>query len=267
MSEALLSLSAVNLVLGDKTLLEDINLQLSAGEIVTVVGPNGAGKTTLLRVALGLQKPTSGDVHCASDIIVGYVPQKLHIDPTFPITVRRFLALGRSNPGTQFDALLAEVGAKHVIDSPLQNLSGGELQRVLMARALIRNPNVLVLDEPVQGVDVHGQAELYDLISRVSSERGCAILMVSHDLHLVMSSTDKVLCLNRSICCSGTPEVVVSDPAYAQLFGKHAANHLALYIHGKKDVHNHRRGKSNNNISNTNNTNNNNNNNKVKSCV
>ena len=239
MSKTLLSLSAVNLVLGGRALLEDINLQLNAGEIVTVVGPNGAGKTTLLRVALGLQKPTSGHVNFVDNLIVGYVPQKLHIDPTFPITVRRFLALANSNNKAQFSTVLAEVGAEHVIDSPLQNLSGGELQRVLMARALIRNPNVLVLDEPVQGVDVHGQAELYDLISRVSIERGCAILMVSHDLHLVMSSTDKVFCLNRSICCSGTPEVVVSDPAYAELFGTHAANHLALYIHGKKNEHKH----------------------------
>lgn len=239
MSKELLSLSAINVVLGDKILLKDINLQLKAGEIVTVVGPNGAGKTTLLRVALGLQKPTSGHVTCAPNITIGYVPQKLHIDPTFPITVRRFLALAKNNHHITFEHLLAEVGAQHVIDSPLQNLSGGELQRVLMARALIRNPNVLVLDEPVQGVDVHGQAELYDLISRVSTERGCAILMVSHDLHLVMSSTDKVFCLNHFICCSGTPEVVVSDPAYAALFGSHAARHLALYIHGKDNTHDH----------------------------
>lgn len=239
MSATLLDLNAVNLVLGGQTLLENVDLQLKAGEIMTVVGPNGAGKTTLLRVALGLQKPTSGTVNCAADVIIGYVPQKLHIDPTFPITVRRFLTLANSKNKTQLATLLADVGAKHVIDSPLQNLSGGELQRVLMARALIREPNILVLDEPVQGVDVHGQAELYDLISRVRSERNCAILMVSHDLHLVMSSTDKVLCLNRHICCSGTPEVVVSDPAYAALFGSHAAKHLALYVHQKEHEHNH----------------------------
>jgi len=239
MSTTLLSLNAVNLEIGGKTLLENINLQLNAGEIVTVVGPNGAGKTTLLRVALGLQKPTSGKVQSESGITIGYVPQKLHIDPTFPITVRRFLALAKSKNKIKFETLLAEVGAEHVVDSPLQNLSGGELQRVLMARALIRNPNVLVLDEPVQGVDVHGQAELYDLISRVRSERGCAILMVSHDLHLVMSSTDRVFCLNGHICCSGTPEVVVSDPAYAELFCPHAASHLSLYIHNKQDDHHH----------------------------
>ena len=204
---------------------------------MTVVGPNGAGKTTLLRVALGLQKPTSGKIERARDITIGYMPQKLHIDPTFPITVRRFLALAKSKSKTKFETLLADVGAAHVIDSSLQTLSGGELQRVLMARALMREPNILVLDEPVQGVDVQGQIELYELISRIRDERGCAILMVSHDLHLVMSSTDRVLCLNRHICCSGTPEVVVGDPAYTELFGPHAASHLAVYIHEKGMQH------------------------------
>jgi zinc transport system ATP-binding protein len=239
MNKALLNLNAINLVLGERTLLENINLQLNPAEIVTIVGPNGAGKTSLLRVALGLQKPTSGTVELADNITIGYVPQKIHIDPTFPMTVRRFLALAKTAHKKPFEELLAEVGAEHIIDAPLHTLSGGELQRLLMARALIRNPNVLVLDEPVQGVDVHGQSELYSLISRVRTERNCAILMVSHDLHLVMSSTDRVLCLNQHICCSGTPEVVVSHPAYAQLFGKHAASHLALYVHEKSHEHNH----------------------------
>jgi len=237
MSKVLLELQSISLQVGGHTLLDSVNLTLHAGEIVTVVGPNGAGKTTLLRVALKLQKPTLGKVIVASDIRVGYVPQKLHIDPTFPMTVRRFLALAKVQGKLDVKSLLAEVGAAHVIDSPLQNLSGGELQRVLIARALMRSPNVLVLDEPVQGVDVHGQVELYDLISRVRTERGCAILMVSHDLHLVMASTDRVLCLNQHICCSGTPEVVVSDPAYADLFGPHAASHLAVYIHEKEHKH------------------------------
>jgi len=239
MSNNLLELQSISLKVGERQLLDSIDLTLHAGEIMTVVGPNGAGKTTLLRVALGLQKPTSGQVKLASNVMVGYVPQKLHIDPTFPITVRRFLALAKVQNKVDFNALLSDVGAEHVIDSPLQNLSGGELQRVLMARALMREPNILVLDEPVQGVDVHGQVELYDLISRVRTERGCAILMVSHDLHLVMSSTDRVLCLNQHICCSGTPEVVFSDPAYAALFGAHAANHLAVYIHEKDHKHEH----------------------------
>ena len=239
MNTSLLSLSAINLNIGENSLLDNIDLTLKKGEIVTVVGPNGAGKTTLLRVALGLQKPSSGEVKLAPNTTVGYVPQKLHIDPTFPITVRRFLALAKCKSVLNFNDILADVGAAHVIDSPLQSLSGGELQRVLMARALMREPDILVLDEPVQGVDVHGQTELYDLISRVRDERGCAILMVSHDLHLVMASTDRVFCLNRHICCSGTPEVVVSDPAYSQLFGEHAASHLAIYIHekGQKTKH------------------------------
>lgn len=239
MNENLLKLQSVSLIKGEHTLLDAIDLTLNKGEILTVVGPNGAGKTTLLRVALGLQKPSTGKVTLAPNITIGYVPQKLHIDPTFPITVRRFLSLAKAQNEFDFESLLSDVGALHVIDSPLQNLSGGELQRVLMARALMRNPQVLVLDEPVQGVDVHGQVELYDLISRVRTERGCAILMVSHDLHLVMASTDRVLCLNQHICCSGTPEVVVSDPAYVQLFGPHAANHLAFYIHEKGHNHHH----------------------------
>lgn len=239
MNSPLLTLTDVNLTLDKKSLLESVNLQLNAGEIMTIVGPNGAGKTTLLRVALGLQKPTSGKVKIADGITVGYVPQKLHIDPTFPITVKRFLALAVCVEHCDVKRLLKDVGAEHVIDSPLQNLSGGELQRVLMARALMREPDILVLDEPVQGVDVHGQVELYELISRVRTERNCAILMVSHDLHLVMSSTDRVLCLNRHICCTGTPEVVVNDPAYTELFGPYAARHLAIYIHDKQHQHDH----------------------------
>lgn len=239
MNDCLLALQSVSLKIDERVLLDSIDLTLHAGEIVTVIGPNGAGKTTLLRVALGLQKPTSGKITSSPDIRVGYVPQKLHIDPTFPITVRRFLALNRVHKKLNFEELLADVGAEHVIDSPLQNLSGGELQRVLMARALMREPNILVLDEPVQGVDVHGQVELYDLISRVRIERNCAILMVSHDLHLVMSSTDRVICLNQHICCSGTPEIVVTDPAYAELFGPKAASHLSVYLHEKEHQHSH----------------------------
>ena len=245
MNSPLLTLTDVNLTLNNNSLLESVNLQLHAGEIMTVVGPNGAGKTTLLRVALGLQKPTTGQVKMADDVTLGYVPQKLHIDPTFPITVKRFLALAKCAKQCDFNLLLKDVGAQHVIDSPLQNLSGGELQRVLMARALMREPDILVLDEPVQGVDVHGQVELYDLISRVRTERNCAILMVSHDLHLVMASTDRVLCLNRHICCTGTPEVVVNDPAYTALVGPYAARHLAIYVHDKQHQHDHENGCSN----------------------
>ncbi|RLB69899.1 MAG: zinc ABC transporter ATP-binding protein ZnuC [Deltaproteobacteria bacterium] len=237
--QPLLEASSVNLVLGQRLLLENVNLKIGPGEILTVIGPNGAGKTTLLRVALGLQKPTSGTVKRQSGLSIGYMPQRLHLDPTLPLTVRRFMALACNNDQGKILSLLAEVGTAQVIDSAVQTLSGGELQRVLLARALVREPELLVLDEPVQGVDVHGQVELYQLISRIRNQRGCAVLMVSHDLHLVMAATDQVLCLNRHICCSGTPESVTNDPAFIELFGTAAVQSMAVYVHDKTHHHDH----------------------------
>ncbi|MFK5925862.1 MAG: zinc ABC transporter ATP-binding protein ZnuC [Desulfuromusa sp.] len=235
--QPLLEVSSVNLELGKRLLLENINFKIGQGEILTIIGPNGAGKTTLLRVALGLQKPTSGTVDRQRDISIGYMPQRLHLDPTFPLTVKRFLALACKNNIERVQSLVAEVGATHVIESAMQTLSGGELQRVLLARALVREPDLLVLDEPVQGVDVHGQVELYQLISRIRDQRGCAVLMVSHDLHLVMAATDQVLCLNRHICCSGTPESVTNDPAFVELFGPAAVQYMAVYVHDPTHHH------------------------------
>jgi zinc transport system ATP-binding protein len=165
------------------------------------------------------------------------MPQRLQIDPTFPLKVKRFLSMAGEAPDGRLAELLHEVGASHVLESPLQTLSGGELQRVLLARALIRNPELLVLDEPVQGVDVHGQLGLYQLIAQIRDKHNCAILMVSHDLHLVMAATDRVLCLNRHICCSGTPETVTNHPAYLELFGPQAVQHLAIYSHDKSHRH------------------------------
>lgn len=236
-ADTLIELNNVELVLGSRQLLENVSLQLRAGEILTLVGPNGAGKTTLIRVALGLLPATSGSVHCKPGARIGYMPQKLQVDPIFPITVKRFLSMAGQARADGGQSLLEEVGAAHVIDSPLQNLSGGELQRVLLARALARDPELLVLDEPVQGVDVHGQMELYQLIGRIRDEHHCAVLMVSHDLHLVMAATDRVLCLNRHICCSGTPEAVSNDPAYLELFGRKALQHLAFYSHDNSHRH------------------------------
>ncbi len=237
--QPLLEVSAVDLILGQRLLLEKVNLKVGPGEILTIIGPNGAGKTTLLRVALGLQKATHGTVKRQPKLTVGYMPQRLHLDPTFPLTVKRFLALACNNDHARVLALLSEVGAAHVIDSAVQTLSGGELQRVLLARALVREPELLVLDEPVQGVDVHGQVELYQLISRIREQRGCAVLMVSHDLHLVMAATDQVLCLNRHICCSGTPESVTNDPAFVELFGPAAVQYMAVYVHDENHHHDH----------------------------
>jgi len=233
----LLEITAVDLLIGQRQLLQQVGLTIGPSEILTIIGPNGAGKTTLIRVALGLLQPTSGKVVRKADISIGYMPQRLHIDPTFPLTVRRFLSMVGANQQEKIAPGLREVGAEQVIDSPLQNLSGGEMQRVLLARALLRSPDLLVLDEPVQGVDVHGQMELYQLITNIREQRQCAVMMVSHDLHLVMAATDRVLCLNQHICCSGTPESVTNHPAYLELFGPQAVKNLAIYSHDQTHRH------------------------------
>ncbi|MEJ2200310.1 MAG: zinc ABC transporter ATP-binding protein ZnuC [Desulfuromonadaceae bacterium] len=236
-AELLLEVSDVQLVLGGRTILEQIQLQVRRGEILTLVGPNGAGKTTLLRVMLGLLPATSGRVYRRPKLRVGYMPQRLHLDPVFPLTVQRFLAMAGTTKKDKLLACLQEVGAAQVFEAAIQTLSGGELQRVLLARALLRQPDLLILDEPVQGVDVHGQVELYRLIAEIRQRYGCAVLMVSHDLHLVMAATDRVLCLNRHICCSGTPGTVTSDPAFIRLFGPLAAESLAIYSHDRDHRH------------------------------
>jgi len=239
MTQPLLEVNSASLKLGNNPLLEEISLTLNPGEILTIIGPNGAGKTTLLRVALGLLKPTSGSVKRSSNLTIGYMPQKLYLDPTFPLTVKKLLTLACKDSTTPILPLLQEVGAAQVIDAEMQHLSGGELQRVMLARALVKEPNLLVLDEPVQGVDVHGQIELYNLISAIRDQRNCAVLMVSHDLHLVMAATDRVLCLNRHICCSGTPAAVTNDPAFTELFGAAAVTAMAPYVHDPNHHHNH----------------------------
>ena len=236
MSDALIRLDGVGVSFAGNPVLQDVQLALKPGEIVTLIGPNGAGKTTLVRVVLGLLKPHSGSVWRRDKLRIGYMPQKLHVEPTLPLSVLRFLRLV---PGVDRDralAALGEVGAAQVIDSPLQRISGGELQRVLLARALLRQPELLVLDEPVQGVDVAGQADLYRLIGRLRKRYGCGVLMVSHDLHLVMSATDRVICLNRHVCCSGHPDQVSSDPAFRELFGNDARA-LAIYHHQHDHSH------------------------------
>ena len=230
MSDALIRLDGVAVSFNGQPVLDNVQLSVQPGEIVTLIGPNGAGKTTLVRVVLGLLQPDSGNVRRAPRLRIGYMPQKLHVDATLPLSVLRFLRLVPGVDRSAAAAALAEVGASQVIDSPLQSISGGEMQRVLLARALLREPQLLVLDEPVQGVDVAGQAELYRLISRLRERHGCGVLMVSHDLHLVMSATDQVVCLNRHVCCSGHPEQVSGDPAFIELFGQDAKS-LAVYHH------------------------------------
>ncbi len=211
--------------------LDDVDLTIGQGEIITLIGPNGAGKSTLVRLVLGVLRPSRGTVERRRGLSIAYVPQRLAIDATLPLTVDRFLDLPHRRPAVRKAAVLAEVGVSGVDRQPLQTLSGGQFQRVLLARALLAEPDLLVLDEPAQNIDHLGQIELYELIADLRRRRGCAVLLVSHDLHLVMRATDRVICLNRCIRCAGAPETVGNDPIYAELFGARAAEALALYRH------------------------------------
>ena len=231
----LVSLKAVSLQRNDRQLLRDISFELNKGEIITLIGPNGAGKTTLVNIVLGLLKPDSGIVTRAPSLRFGYMPQKLHLDATFPLSALRFLQLANEDRTTCLNAM-QRTGIPDLAKTPMQSLSGGELQRLLLARAILRQPDVLVLDEPVQGVDVTGQEQIYKLITQLRNELGCAVLMVSHDLHLVMGATDHVICLNQHICCHGEPEAVSLDPAFTALFGHRTAPYTHHHDH-QHDVH------------------------------
>lgn len=234
--KALVEAKSISVSVGSRCLLQKVDLTLSAGEIVTVIGPNGAGKTTLVKVIVGLRKADTGTVSVKQGTRIGYMPQRLHIDQNLPITVKRFLQLaGQSERAIELT--LAEVGISHLLLSPMQAVSGGEMQRILLARALLRNPHLLVLDEPVQGVDIAGQSELYELISSIRDRRQCGVLMVSHDLHLVMAQTDTVVCLNHHVCCHGHPEQVSHDPAFIELFGRQHSQSLAIYQHDHDHDH------------------------------
>lgn len=230
-SGTLLALRSIEKHFLDKNILEQISLSIEEGQIVTLIGPNGAGKTTLVRIALGLLSPDAGTVYHRPGLRIGYMPQRVHVEPTLPITVDRFLQLANHRDRELMSSTLEDLKIGHLGQQQLAGISGGELQRVLLARALLREPELLVLDEPAQGVDLAGQAELYRLISEISDRQGCGVLMISHDLHLVMSSTDEVICLNHHICCHGKPEHVSTDPAYLSLFGASAASDLAVYTH------------------------------------
>lgn len=217
-------------------LVEDVSLSVSAQEMVTLIGPNGAGKSTLIRAILGLIKIDGGKIKRMRNLRVGYMPQRLAIDPSMPLSVERFLTLPGRNT-RQLDWCLEETGTRHLRRHAVQNLSGGELQRVLLARALYSEPQLLVLDEPVQGVDVAGQVALYQLIEHIKHSLGCGVLLVSHDLHLVMASTDKVICINRHICCEGTPDNVSRNPEFLRLFGESHSTAIASYTHHHDHTH------------------------------
>ncbi|MFC6633936.1 ATP-binding cassette domain-containing protein [Microbulbifer taiwanensis] len=233
--EPLITADNLGLEVAGRQLLQNITLALQPGEIVTVIGPNGAGKTTLLRLLLGLTRASSGEVRRRPGLRIGYMPQRLQIDASMPMSVRRFLQLGQAQlDREQARMALQRVGAAELADASLADLSGGEMQRVLLARAASRKPQLLVLDEPTQGVDVGGQGEVYRLIAGLRDQLGCGVLLVSHDLHLVMAATDKVLCINQHICCEGHPEQVSRDPAYLELFGDKVAPYTHQHNHQHK---------------------------------
>jgi len=236
-TKPLVELQNVTVHASGRHILDQVSLQLERGQITTLIGPNGAGKSTLVKVITGLRKPTSGRVVRAPGLRIGYVPQKLQLNDTLPLTVDRFMALaGRYSAQQRLDAL-ALASSAHLIHSNMHSLSGGETQRVLLSRALLQNPDLLVLDEPVQGVDVNGQLELYSLIQSLRDTLNCAIMMVSHDLHLVMAKTDHVICLQHHVCCSGEPESITSHPSYVALFGTQQSEQLALYHHHHNHEH------------------------------
>ncbi|MEL6436387.1 MAG: metal ABC transporter ATP-binding protein [Pseudomonadota bacterium] len=218
-------------------LVRGVSMSVEPGEIVTLIGPNGSGKSTTAKMALGLIAPDEGTATQREDLQISYVPQKLSIDWTLPLTVSRFMRLTGPISEQQATACLEETEVSHLENSEVRTLSGGEFQRVMLARAMARNPDLLVLDEPVQGVDFSGEIALYDLIKRIRDERHCSILLISHDLHVVMAATDRVICLNGHVCCSGTPRAVASSAEYKALFGARAASTLAIYEHDHDHTH------------------------------
>jgi zinc transport system ATP-binding protein len=224
---------------GRQQVLKDVNFELHPGEIVTIVGPNGSGKSTFLRSLIGAIKPSGGKVARARGLRLGYVPQGLRLDPSLPMRVDRFLSLPKAVPMEQRRKALEEAGAGDLIKRQMADLSGGQFQRVLLARALLNRPQVLLLDEPTTGLDQPGQAAFYRRIEEVRDALGCAVMMVSHELHVVMSGSDRVICMNGHICCEGRPEVVAQAEEYRALFGTGTGGALALYRHEHTHHHDH----------------------------
>ncbi|MGM0766623.1 MAG: ATP-binding cassette domain-containing protein [Pseudomonadota bacterium] len=222
--------------IGQTPILRDITLQVQRGDIVTVIGPNGSGKSTLLKTIIGALKPSNGRIVLSPGLSIGYVPQRLHIDETLPMTVKRFLQLPRRASAPAIRSTMANAGVPDLLDQQLLSLSGGQLQRVLLARALLEEPDLLLLDEPTQGLDRRGTANFYKQIDRIRHSLNCGVIMVSHDLQVVMRQSERVICLNGRICCEGKPEVVSNSSEYRALFGfEDDDDTLALYSHRDHD--------------------------------
>lgn len=235
----LVSVENLSVRYGGNTILQRVDLDIEKGEIVTIVGPNGSGKTSLLKAIIGAVEPAKGCVTLKPGLKIGYVPQRLNFNPTLPITVERFMRLTAKADTRSCIAALETAGVPKVLKEQMSGLSGGQFQRVLLAGALLGRPEILLLDEATQGLDQPGSAAFYRQIEAVRRETGCAIMMISHDLHVVMSASDRVICLNGHVCCAGTPAVVASAPEYKALFGDGTDGALALYRHDHDHNHDH----------------------------
>lgn len=237
MSDALVELRQLTVNFDGRPAVDHVDLRVQRGDIITIIGPNGAGKTTLIKAILGIQPVSDGDLTMTPGLTIGYVPQHLTLETTLPLNVKRFMLLSGRSRQECIEAL-TKTGVEHLLNASVHRLSGGEKQRLLLARALARKPDLLVLDEPAQGVDINGQAALYDLIRSLRDELNCGVIMISHDLHLVMAATDKVICLNQHVCCSGYPADISHDPAFIETFGRPVAESLAVYHHHHNHSHN-----------------------------
>ena len=218
-------------------ILDSVSFELYRGQITTIIGPNGAGKSTLTSIVNGLIEPHSGNIERAAGLRIGYLPQKVYVNTLMPLTVARLMQLTQPVSTIEIDQALAQTEVAHLKQRQVQSLSEGELKRVLLARTTLGKPDLIVLDEPTAGVDITGEVKMYELIASFRNRLNCAVLLVSHNLHLVMSRTDQVLCLNQHLCCSGQPESVSRHPEYLALFGDHAARSLAIYTHHHDHVH------------------------------
>lgn len=233
----LIKINALDVKYGGKKVLQNLHLSLTEREIVTIVGPNGSGKTTLFKAIIGTAPISSGKVTLKPNLKIGYVPQQLNIDGSLPLTVSRFLQIAQNNNGKSLKQALEMVGIEDILKAQISKLSGGQMQRVLLARAIVNQPDVLLLDEATRGLDQPGAAAFYRLIENIRTDTGCAVLMISHDLHVVMAASDRVICLNGHICCEGAPQTVATSPQYKALFGTDVDGAFALYQHS----HNHNR--------------------------
>jgi len=236
-NQILVELNKVSVRKQKKWLIKDISLKVIRGEIITIIGPNGSGKTTTAKVALGIVKPDHGDVKILENLNISYVPQKIIIDWTLPLKVKHFMRLTKKIDNNKILNALKLTETEHLYNNEVRTLSGGEFQKVMLARAISKKPDLLILDEPLEGVDYHGEILLYNLIKRIRDEINCGIILISHNLHMVMAATDYVICLNNHVCCSGTPNTVTQNKEYLSLFGPRSLDSKAFYTHKHNHVH------------------------------